>query len=228
MNDDAPNQEAAARPGMPARVALRAIDAGLRALQGLRGRVAPPASDEEGAERGSRRGQAAAVDEPAAVVATARPRKTLLHRALIILMCLLIGGVAGMLISHRGFSKHLDSQAKRIDFLEDEVRQSRKDEARKLVAQRKLLKEITEYRDALSEAQDEAEELKRQIAELNARLTPARDASRPLQSGPGAAPTTARPSVARPNAAPKTGTCVTGTENPSGNLLDCIGKFNRP
>lgn len=223
MKEDTPSEEETPRgPGMPARAALRVIDAGLDALHGLRTRIAPPAAEDQASGRGGKRGHAATEEASAEAAPTTRPRKSLLHRALIISMCLLIGGVSGMLISHRGFSKHLDSQAKRIDFLEDEIKQSRKDEARKLVAQRKLLKEVAEYRDSLSEAQDEAEELKRQIAELNARLA-ATSPGRQPQARPGAAAPGARPGVP-----PKTGTCVTGSENPSGNLLDCIGKFNRP
>lgn len=224
MMDEAPSQEEAAQgPGKLARAALRTIDAGQRGLQRLRERIEVPAEDAEASAEHGRRKASAVAAAPAAEPSPP-PRKTLLHRFLIVVMCLLIGGVAGMLISYRGFSRQADAQKKQIDYLQDEIAQSRKAEARDLGAKLKLQKELTEYRHYLGEADQELKDYKQQIAELKARLAPPRSAAPPASpGGSGTAPTTARP-----RAAQKTGTCVTSAENPTGNVLDCVTKFNRP
>ena len=231
MTDEEPNQEEATqRAGILARMARRAIDAGLfaidaglRALQGLRHRIEPPVADAEATGMRGKRNRPGG-DEPPAIVASPPPRKTLLRRFLTIVMCLLIGGVAGMLISYRGFSRQIESQQKRIDHMQDEITQALRDEARSLGEKRKLQREIVDYRDSLNEARQEITEHQRQIAELNAQLSTARQPVRAAdRSGPPP-----KPVAAQPRTAPKTGTCVTGGANSTADLLDCISKLNRP
>lgn len=224
MKDEVPNlDEAEQGPGWLARLELRAIDAGLRGLHRLRGHIEAPVEDEADSGQHGRR-KSAASDEAPAPEAAAPPRKTLLHRFLVTVMCLVIGGVAGMLISHRGFSKHIESQQKQIDYLQDEVSLSRKAEARELGAKTKLQKELTEYRHYLGEADQEINDYKAQIAELKARLAPPRSAAQAASPGRAGTP----PVTARLRAPQKTGTCVTSADNPTGNVLDCVSKFNRP
>lgn len=224
MKDEVPILEDAEQgPGRLARSALRAIDAGLRGLHRLRARIAAPGADEEGsADHGHRK--SSAVDETPAPETSAPPRKTLLHRFLVTVMCLVIGGVAGMLISYRGFSKQIDSQLKQIDYLQDENRLAARNEVRNLDAKTKLQREIADYRAYLNEIQQESADYKRQIAELKARLAPPPSPARPAAKGG----TATAPATARLRLPQKTGTCVTNTENPSDNVLDCISKFNRP
>lgn len=232
MTDDTADQEAAPQgSGKPARVALRAIDAGLAAIaagaaamQRLRNRIEPTGTEaEDGAAAGKRRrsgdDEAAASGAPVA----APERKTLLHRFLIVVMCLLIGGVAGMLISHRNFSRQLDAQEKRLEFLQEDLKGARKDEMRILAEKRQLYRELAEQKTALNEARAEIEEHVSRIAELSRRVPESRGTTRPSDR---IRPTPA-PVVAQPRRAPKVGTCVTGTANPAGDLLDCIGKFNQ-
>lgn len=245
MTDEDPDQETEApRPGRLAGMAVRAIDAGravvkkaglvvinagqavfeagLGGLQRLRLRIEPAVAEEEGDQAGRRRNRSGK-DQPDAVEVSVPARKTLLHRFLIIVMCLLIGGVAAMLVSYRGFSKQLDLQSKHIDYMQDELKQSKKDEARNLGEKRQLQRDIKDYEEALREARQEIEEYKDQIAELNTRLPAARGTVRPTDRGRSVP----RPATAQPGISPKTGTCVTGSTNPAGDLLDCIGKFNR-
>jgi hypothetical protein len=222
MKDEAPNQEEVTHhAGVLTTTALRAIDAGLGVLQRLRNRIEGPVADEEISRKGGGRGQTGG-DEPPAIAASSPPRKTLLHRFLIVVMCLLMGGVAGMLTSYRGFSKQIESQANRIDIMQDEIKQSRTDEARNLHEKYKLQKEIAGYRNSLSEARQDVEDHKRQIAELNTRLSVTQEVGRPADQGRRAP----KPVAIQARTPPKTGTCVTGTANPAGDLLDCIGKFN--
>lgn len=232
MTDDVPDQETAPQgPGKLARAALRAIDAGLAAietgagvLQRLRNRIKPTEAEgedktAEGKRRRSGDDEAAPIGAPVA----APSRKTLLHRFLIVVMCLLIGGITGMLISHRSFSRQLDAQERRLEFMQDDLKGARKDEMRIVGEKHKLQNEVAEHQNALREARQEIEERLFQIAELNARLSVARNAVRPadrVRPTPG-------PVAGQSRTPPKAGTCVTGTANPAGDLLDCIGKFNR-
>lgn len=212
-----------------ARAALRAIDAtlaaieaGAGAVQRLRNRIeSTEAEGERGAVEGKRR--RSGDDEAATVGAPAAAPKTLLRRFLIVVMCLLIGGVTATLISHRSFSRQLDAQEKRFEFMQDELKGARRDEMRILAEKRQLYKELAEYKTALNEARAEIEEHAERIAELSKRLPESRDATRSVERvRPKPAPVTTQP-----RRAPKVGTCVTGTANPAGDLLDCIGKFNQ-
>lgn len=222
MSDEATDpDQAATPPGRLAKLALRLIDAGLHALQGWRARFGAPAEDEDGdTERRRPRREVAAAGAAPATAASA-PDNSFLQLASIVLLCLLLGAGIGMLISYRGFSKQLDAQQKRVELMADEVRQSRKVEARNIDDKVKLKQEIVDYRQALREAEREIDDYQRRIAELETRLPGSRGAARAT----GAATTSiaARPTVSR-----RSGTCVTGTENSSSNVLDCITRFNRP
>lgn len=224
MSDTALNQdETANRPGALATAALRAVDAGLRALQRLRSRLEPAVVEEDAATARGRRKQPVSEEAPAPAV-PAPTAKSFLHRALIVLMCLLIGGVSGMLFSYRAFSRQLEAQQKRIDYLQDEDRLARKNETRNLGAKLKQQEEIAECRQSLSEVEQEVEGYQRQIAELKPQLPSTPSVGRPKSRNEVAA----KALTAQPHIPQKTGTCVTGTGNPSGDLLDCISKFNRP
>ncbi|MCK9387655.1 MAG: hypothetical protein M0Q22_04570 [Sulfuritalea sp.] len=233
MWDEVPNQEEAVhQPGILAKTALRAtsaglgvIDAILSALQRLRSRIAPPVADEEESFKKGKRSHPGA-DEPPAIAESLPLRQSLLHRFLVVVMCVLIGGVVGMLVSYSGFSKQITSQEKRIDRMQDEIMQYRQDAARDLRDKYKLQKEIAGYRNSLKEISQEAEDLNRQIAELNTRLSATRQAGRPAaRSTSSSSP---RPMPTQPSPPPKTGTCVTSGANATADLLDCIGKFNSP
>ena len=230
MTDEVPDQETEEdRPGKLARVAVRVIDAGVAAIEAgsgalkrLRHRIEPSVAEEAGDEAGGKRNRSGN-DQPDTVEVPEPAGKTLLHRFLVIVMCLLIGGVSGMLVSYRGFSRQLDSQSKHIDYMQDELKQSKADEARNLGEKLQLQRGIRGYEEALREARRESEEYKARIAELDARLPAARSAVRPADRSRS----TPRPVTTQPDAPPKTGTCVAGSTNPAGDLLDCIGKFNR-
>lgn len=232
MSDDAADQETARPdPGRLSRAALRALDAGLAAMEGgvaairrLRNRVEPAKSEEgadtpEGKRRPEIKDQAAAADAEVA----APGRKTLLHRFLVVVMCLLIGGAIGALTSHHIFSRQLDAQEKRLEFMQDSLDETHKHEMQILAEKRQLYKELAEHKKALNEANAEIEEHVNRIDELNKGLSESRGVTRSMDRGR----TTQAAAAAQPRRAPKAGTCVTGATDPAGDLLDCIGKFNR-
>lgn len=203
-----------------AAASLRAVDGGMRVLQRLRARLAGP-DDEAESRDGGRSARRNAVEErPAAI-----PRSpTLLHRALVVFLCLLIGGAAGTLLSYRGLARLLDSRQTIIEFMQDEIAQSRKEEALSLEAKSKYQIELGEYRKRLRESQYEAEEYKSKVEELNNQLLVMKRAESPAsQAGRAGA---ARSSSQLPPQ--KSGTCVTGTAGLGSRLADCIDKFNRP
>jgi hypothetical protein len=226
MKDEEPQpDENPPGPGRIAVAALRAVDAAIRALQKLRERIEVPAEDQEDARSRGRSG-ASMLDEAASAEAEEPRPKTLLHRALIVLMCVALGAAGGAWIAYRALSKRAVSQEKLIDFMRDDIEQSRKAEAVSLKARDKCFDDIAGYRQQTREAkqeiadcQSQVESLSQQVAE-QAGAAPKR-AERPA-SRPGPAPAT--PS---PRTAPRSGTCVTGGTNAAGNLLDCIEKFNR-
>jgi hypothetical protein len=215
--------EAPKRPGKLAAAALRAIDACLGALQRLRKRFTVPAEDEDSSGQGGKRSQSAA-DQPPVVVAGAPGQKTLLHRALIVLLCLLLGGVGGALFSYRGLAKMLATRGAAIEQLQEEIDLSKKEEARSLNLTARYQKENSEYRQQSREAQREVENYKSRIEELGKELTAMKRVEAPAPRGARVAPAAA---PAKPSAPQKSGNCVVGTANPSGNLTDCIEKFNR-
>lgn len=224
MKEETPQEEDAApeehKPGALATAALRAIDAGMRLLQRWRDRIDPPAGE----------GDVVEVAEPEAAEAAVAPvQKTLLHRALIVLMCLLIGGSAGGLFAYRGFSRALESHSAMVERLQEDLAESRKDETRSYNAKAKFQKEVLEYRKTQRETELELQTAKARIEELNRQLQGQKSDSR---SKPAAAPATSRPAAAP--AAPKapvarrSGTCIAGTANTAAELKECLEKFNSP
>lgn len=214
MKDEEPQpDEDPPGPGRFAVAALRAVDAAIRALQKLRDRIAAPAEDEESGTSMLDGAATAEAEEP-------RP-KSLLHRALIVLMCIVLGAAGGAWIAYRALSKRAVSQEKLIDFMRDDIEQSRKAEALSLKARDKCFDDIVAYRQQTREAKQEIADCQSQVESLSQQVAEPKRAERPA-SRPGPAPAT--PS---PRAAPRSGTCVTGGNNAAGNLLDCIEKFNR-
>lgn len=208
-----------------ASASLRAIDGGMRVLQRLRDRIAAP--DEEASSRDDRRGgRRAAVDERPEVQAAEPTRAArLLHGALVVLLCLLLGGAIGTLLSYRGFSKLLDSRQAIIDFMQDEIALSKKEEALSVEAKAKYQIELGEYRKQLRESQYETEEYKGKVEELNNQLLAMKRVEPPVPQDGARAGATRSAGRSPPQ---KTGNCVAGTADVSGMLVDCIDKFNRP
>lgn len=201
---------------------LRAIDGGMHALQRLRDRIEVP-DDDESISRGDRRRGRSVVDEqPVAKAVEVSRSASLLHSTLVVLMCLLIGGVAGMLFSYRGFSKLLDSREAMIESMQDEIAQAKKEEALDLDAKAKYQRDLGEYRKQLRESQYAVEEYRSRVENLNSQLIAMQRANQPASRDGRAAP------AARQALPQKSGTCVTGTTNLTGKLADCIDKFNRP
>lgn len=224
MSDEAADgDQAASRPGMLERAALRVIDAGLRALQGLRAHFDAPVADADAEEIRERRRPSRSVEAAAeAPAASAAEPNTLWQSLLIGALCLLIGGGGGGLISYLVLTKQLETRQKQIDRLQDDARVARLNETRNLSDKLKLQQDIVDYRRSLREAEQEIDDYQQRLAELQARGPASRGAAR---AGSGAA---SAPTIVRPQASRKGGTCVTGTDNPSASVLDCITKFNRP
>ncbi|MCF8151935.1 MAG: hypothetical protein K9K30_10590 [Burkholderiaceae bacterium] len=197
-------------PGKLAVVALRLIDVALRALQAARNRVEAPVADAD-----ERRPDRRSKDEEAEVAAIpVAGKKTLLHRALIVLMCLLFGAAAGSLVSYRLFSKQIDANEKIVEYMQLEIDEVRVDEARNREFRDKQQMQVGEYRKRLRATELEVEDYKRQIVEL----TRQSKASNYDQ----------RPAGQRARAATKTGDCAMDSANLNDKLLGCIESFNRP
>lgn len=200
--------------------ALRAVDAGLRTLQGWRNRIEPSVEEEDSRHGRSRRG---AVDEPAAVAVAVPQPRSLLRRALTVLLCLALGAGAGTFSAHRGFAQLLASRQAVIEFQQEEIDLAKKEEALNLNAKAKAQNEIADYRKRLREAQQEIEDQAGRIEELDQQVVAMKQRAERAAAPPPLAV------AARGRPAPrKTGNCVTGTTNAGGSLLDCIDKFNRP
>lgn len=217
MKEAAPREEdeeeapAGGRRGALSALALRAIDACMRPLRRWRNRIEPPVEEGDGVE----------VAAPGAD--TAPVPKTLLHRALIVLMCLLIGGSAGGLVAYRGFARALESDSAMVERLQEDLAESRKDEVRSYNAKAKYQKEVLEYRKALRETELELHSAKTRVEELNRQLQALKPESR---NKPAAA--AGRSTAAKPPVPPKTGTCVAGAANTAAELQECLKKFNSP
>jgi len=226
MKDEEPQpDENPPGPGRIAVAALRAVDAAIRALQKLRERIDAPAEDEEDARSRGRSG-ASMVDEAATAEAEEPRPKTRLHRALIVLMCILLGAAGGAWIAYRALSKRAVSQEKLIDFMRDDIEQSRKAEALSLKAKDKCIDDIAAYRQETSEAKKETADCRSEVESLSQQAVEQRRAEPKRAERPASRPAPA-PATPGPRAAPRSGTCITGGENAAGNLLDCIEKFNR-
>ena len=211
---------------------LRVLDAGLAALQKLRGRFAPPAEDEESSED-ARRPSRLNMDEAEPGEAVVAGKKSFMRRALTVLMLLLFGVVAGTVISHRMFSKQLDGKAKMIDYMQIEVDETRKDELRSQKFRDEQQRQIGEYRRQLRETQLKVEEYKNDIddykiaiEEMSKRPGAVRRASRSITRREQTVGPSARASTSGAGNPLKAGNCVTGTANLNENLLSCIEAFN--
>jgi hypothetical protein len=208
----------APHPGMMAATALRAIDACLRALRRLRRRFEVPAAEDDPVNVGS--------TEAEPTFGTPR-QKPLLHRALIVLLCLLIGSGVGAWLSYRRLAKMLDSRGTVIEQMQEELDLSKKEETRNANLTAKFQNENSNFRLQMREAQREVDEYKSRIEELNKQLTAMKRVEPAAAKPSPVVAAKAKPS-ARPSAPQKTATCAVGTANLSGNLADCIDKFNKP
>lgn len=219
MHDEtAPQEEPGSQAGERGRFAgfaLRMIDAGLRRLQALRDRIEPPAAEDDSRHGRGRHGETAAV--PAAA---APPARSLLRRATTVLLAFAVGAVGAGFLASRGFTQMIASQQALIDYQQDELDAAKRQDDINIGARAKAQNEAADYRKRLREMQQEIEDrdaridqLDQQVISLSARLKPA----------------PAAPGIARTGAVPnKTASCVTGTANATGRVLDCIDKFNRP
>jgi hypothetical protein len=220
MNDGAlHHDETAHHVGMPAAMVLRAIDWGLVHLRGLRGRF--DTADEAGddSRHSGWREAEREVPPPAAEVHA----QGLLHRMLVILMCLLLGAAAGALFSYHGFSRTLQSRDAMIEFMQEERAQSQKEDALNLAAKAKYQSELIDYRKQLRETQAELDDARNRIDSLSSQVNAMKLADQRTRGvRPGSVPAQAR----RAPVPQKTGTCVTGTANLTGNIAGCIEKFN--
>ena len=224
MNDGALHRDKAAHhAGMLVAAALRAIDAGVRVLQRLRNRFEAPVDDDDSLRAGAKRNRSVS-DEPAAAAVAAPQQTPLWQRALIVLLCLLLGAGTGSLVSYRGFAKLLSSRDAVIEYMQDEIDKSKKEEVLNLNAKAKYQGEIVEYRKQLRETQQGLEDYKSQVEELSGKLAAMTRAERPAPPSGN----TATAAAAKPRAPQKTASCVTGTANLNGNLANCLDKFNRP
>jgi hypothetical protein len=225
MNNKAEDRDQAApQPGVVTVTMLRAIDACLRTLQRLRSRFEAPA-EEEGFSRGGGKRRQSGPQEPTAGEEPAPRPRGLLFRLLIMLICLLVGGGAGAYFSYRGLSKLVAARGAAMEQIQEELDIAKKEEARKVNLMAKFQKENAEFRLQMREAQREVEDYKSRIDELDKQLAAAKRVERPAPAGRRAAVPAAS---AKPRAPQKTGDCTVGTGNLSGNLTDCIEKFNRP
>lgn len=194
-------------PGKLAVAALRLIDAAIRALQATRNRVEAPVADDESSTDERRPGRHSKDDGAAAAAIPVAGKKTLLHRALIVLMCLLFGAAAGSLVSYRLFSKQVDANEKIVEYMQLQIDEVRSDEVRNREFRDKQQMQVGEYRKQLRATELEVEDYKRQIAEL----------TRPPKAANNG-----------PQAAAKTGDCAMDSANLNDKLLGCIESFNRP
>lgn len=222
MNDQALHHDKAAHHAGMATAALHVIDACQHTLQRLRDRVEAPAADAESPRHGERRAHAAPLTPPPPVAPAAHKNHFVQH-ALIVLACLVLGGGAGALISYRAFSQMLDTHATMIESMQDEIDQSRKQDALNLKTTARYVNEIAEYRKQLRQTRLEVADQEAKIEELNAQLTALKKVEKPAP--PPARPTRA---AAKTQPAARSGVCVTGAENVTGNLADCLKGFNRP
>lgn len=217
MHDDTPPRDDSesheSGPGRLAAALLRVIDACLHRLQNLRNRIEPPDEEDE------RRGRTHHAE--AAPAAAAPPPRSLLRRMLTIVLAAAIGAGSASFMAYRGFAQMIASQEALIDYQQDEIDAARKQESINVNARARAQNEAADYRKRLREVQVELEERDARIDQLDQQVIAlSRRLSRPAFTG-----ASATRSGKVPN---KTGSCVTGTDNASGHVLDCIDKFNRP
>lgn len=207
--------------GMMAGAALRAIDAGLRALQRLRNRIEVPVEEDEDARHGrSRRAGtlAAAIALELPVSPGAPPARSLRRRALTVLLCLLLGAGVGILLAYRGAAELLAARETMIEYQQEQIERGTRQEAVDLDIRSRQQNEIAVYRQRLRETQQEVDEQQSRIAQLDSELQAMKRVAQPAPRSAGGA-----------RAVPqKIGNCVTGPTSTPAQLRECIDKFNRP
>jgi hypothetical protein len=224
---DAERDAPAAAPGAVSKAALRAIDAGLHFLQKLRNRFAP--SDETD-RRDDRRSQPDPKHAPAAAEEAPTHRPSFLRLALLTLICLLVGGAAGAWFSYRTLSHQIREHANVVDRMQEDLDATRKEDARNVKLLDKFQRENAEYRHEAREAQREAESAKGQVAGLEAQIETLKydNAKRNVEAAQETRRTTELAKQRVKQRPPqKTANCAVGTANLSGDLSECIDKFNR-
>lgn len=189
---------------------LRAIDACLRALQGLRRRLEAPVDEDEGG-RGARRCE---VEADATAETVPSRRIGFLHVLLAGLVCLLLGAGAGTWGAYRGMAKIFELRTAEVDRLQDELEVSRKVQTRSVNQMARFQQENAEIRLKLLQAQRMRQDDQARIGDLQKQLAGTPRAERP--TAPAAAP----------QAPPKAGTCAVGTGNAAADLTNCIERFN--
>jgi hypothetical protein len=215
-------------PGMLAVKGAHVLGACIGVLERLRNRLQGPAEHEE-SSRKSAKTSPSAVNVQTAPAAAVPRQKSFLHRALILLFCLVLGAGGGTLVSYRLFSTTLASHGAVIDQMQDEIDQSKKQEALNLNAKIKYQREMNEYRKTLIEAQQEVGDLKGQVKDYKGQveqLTNQLAATKKVERPAAKAGHATLPAPVKPIVTQKTGNCVTGTTNAIENLTNCIDKFN--
>lgn len=197
---------------------VRSIDACSSLLQRLRQRAqesngddAP--ADEKHAEREPRQEKAPPREEPPKEPipreAAVKPPRSRLHNAIIYLLVLVVGALAGMVFSFTLMSTMVVNQAQRIENQQDEISQLEKQNTKILESEARYRKENSEYRQRLDEFERIAEEAAKSQALLES-------AANSTAHAPG-----------KPAQAKKTGKCNVDAGNIGGNLNRCIDDFNR-
>jgi hypothetical protein len=209
--------------------ALRAIDGAAGVLQRLRNSLAPPSGTDVSSGDGGGRGQTLDERTPPTV---AQRSRGLLYYSIVALVCVLLGGATGMLITYRGMSKLHQASELQIERLKDEIAQSRTDAARAAKVESKLQLSIFGMRKELRDAREEAADYKRQIDELKQQPPAAKRierVERPSASANRSSPMPAGPkSGAKSDPQPKSGTCSAGAGSTTEDLINCIKKLNNP
>ncbi|MGE5468769.1 MAG: hypothetical protein ACM3Y9_15210 [Ignavibacteria bacterium] len=221
------DEEAAAEvPGLMARIGhaatvreLRALDGAIGLFQRWRNRIEPPAEEDD-----RHFGRHAAPAPAAAAPAVPAPHNRL-RGFLIVVALLLAAAFGGMLFSYSLFSRVIETNDVVIDDLRDQLAQMEKADARNLSIQAKdqihlaeQRKTLREYQAKIAEYEDQATQLRQQIAAL----TPP-----PPRREPAVATAGGRRSAVR-TAPQKTGNCVASGTNAAADLTRCVETFNRP
>jgi cytoskeletal protein RodZ len=215
-----------ATPGAATKAALRLIDSGIHFLQRVRGRFAPA---DETDRHGDRHGQAESKHPPVTEESapTPKPKPSFLRLALVALICLLVGGGAGALLSYRTLSHQLAEHASVVDRLQEDLDATHKEDARNVKLLDKFQRENAEYRHEAREAQRETENANQRVAELEAQIEEAKR-SENRKRAEAAAQQARRAATATPRSQShtpqKTGNCAAGT---AAEMAECIEKFNR-
>jgi uncharacterized protein HemX len=200
------------------KTALRLIDAGLHFLQRLRGRFAP-ADETDG--HGGKHSQLDSKHVPVTEEKAPAPKSSFLRLALVALICLLVGGGAGALLSYRTLSHQLAEHTNVVERIQEDLDATRKEEVRNVKLLDKFQRENAEYRHEAREAQRETESANSRIAELEGKIDEMKRAELAVQRTPRAAASAPR---AKQHTPQKTADCAAGSAS---DLSDCIEKFNR-